>query len=653
MHVTGEAVYVDDMPVSDSLLVGRVVYSPHAHAKIKSFDLSDAKKVPGVHAVLCYEDIPGHNQMGPVVKDEVCLAENELRCVGQAMFLIAAETEEQGFEAESRIKVVFEPLEAILTIESAREKGNLLGPPARIERGNVEQALASAPHVLRGELKTGAQEHWYLESQVCLCIPGERNEIAVFSSTQHPSETQALIAELLGIGKHEVVVEVRRMGGAFGGKETQGNHTACWAALLCRATKRPVKIRLFRDDDMIMTGKRHRFLSTYEVGFDDEGSILGARFELNSDGGCATDLSFAIMQRAMLHADNAYYIPNVSVVGRVYKTNLPSNTAFRGFGGPQGMALIEQVIDRVARTLRKDPAEIRAKNFYGTSNRNTTPYEQTVENNRLQMIYDQLVKSSDYKVRRKQVDEFNGGNEFFKKGMALTPVKFGISFTTSFLNQAGALVLVYKDGTILVNHGGTEMGQGLHTKMQQVAAAEFGVSPDRVKVNATNTAKIPNTSATAASAGTDLNGMAVKNAVDTLKGRIAEAMAKIWTEEHPGSPSSTQSIAFENDEIFDSAHPDRRLAFAEAMPMMHLRQVPLGATGFYRTPTIGWDKEKGRGKPFYYYAFGMAVTEVLVDVLQAATPFSARTFSMMLEIPSIRKSIWVRWRGATYRGTDG
>ncbi|HEV8539227.1 MAG TPA: xanthine dehydrogenase molybdopterin binding subunit, partial [Bacteroidota bacterium] len=614
-HVTGEAIYVDDILVNEQLLVGRVVYSPHAHAKITTFDLAEAKKVPGVHAVLCYKDIPGRNQMGPVVKDEPCLAENEVICIGQAMFLIAAETEAQCLEAERKINVEFEQLEPILTIELAIEKNSLMGPPARIERGHVEATLASAPHVITGELRTGAQEHWYLESQLCLCIPGEGREMEVFSSTQHPSETQALIADLLGIGKHEVRVEVRRMGGAFGGKETQANHTACWSALLARATKRPVKIRLFRDDDMKITGKRHRFLTKYEAGFDDEGKLLAARFELNSDGGCATDLSFAIMQRAMLHADNAYYVPDFSVVGKVYKTNLPSNTAFRGFGGPQGMAVIETVIDRIARHLGKEPAEIRHRNFYGLESRNVTHYGETVENNRLFMIYDQLMKSSEYGRRRASINTFNAENEFFKKGMAITPVKFGISFTTSFLNQAGALVQLYKDGTILVNHGGTEMGQGLHTKMQQVAAAEFGVSPDRVRVNATDTSKVPNTSATAASAGADLNGMAVKNAVDILKGRIAEALAQIWNEKDRSIISRRDDIRFENNLITDSHYPKRTIAFAEAIPLLHLHQVQLSATGFYKTPNIGWDKEKGFGKPFHYYAFGMAVTEVLLDVL--------------------------------------
>jgi xanthine dehydrogenase molybdopterin binding subunit len=618
LHVTGEAVFVDDIPEGEQLLVGRVVYSPHAHARIKSFDLSEAKKVSGVHAVLCHEDIPGHNQMGPVVKDELCLAEDRVTFVGQGVFLIAAESTEQCHEAEKAIKIEYEPLDAILDIEMAIKKNNLMGPARWMQRGDVDAALESAPHVIKGELQTGAQEHWYLESQVCLCIPGEGNEMNVYSSTQHPSETQALIAELLNLPKNEIVVEVRRMGGAFGGKETQANHTACWAALLSSATKRPVKIRLFRDDDMIMTGKRHPFLMRYEAGFDNEGTLLAAKFELNSDGGAATDLSFAIMERAMFHVDNSYFVPNLSVEGRVWKTNLPSNTAFRGFGGPQGMAAIETIIDRIARYLHKDAAEIRRRNLYGTDSRNTTHYGEVVENNRLHMIYEQLAKSSEYEKRRKAVDEFNASNEFYRKGLAVTPVKFGISFTTTFLNQAGALVNVYKDGTILVNHGGTEMGQGLHTKIQQIAAAEFGVDVDTVKVNATNTSKVPNTSATAASAGTDLNGMAVKNAIDILKSRIATTVAQIFSEENPDSPSSSDNIAFADGVIVDSQHPDRRMAFADAMPQMNLRQVNLSATGFYKTPNIAWDKQRRVGRPFYYYAFGMAVTEILLDILTGA-----------------------------------
>jgi xanthine dehydrogenase molybdopterin binding subunit len=614
-HVTGQSVYVDDILVDERLLLGRVVYSSHAHAKIVSFDLSEAKKVPGVHAVLCYKDIPGENQMGPVVHDELVLAIDEATFIGQAMFLIAGETEEVCIEAEKMIKVEYEELEAILDIETAIEKNNLLGPPRKIERGDVENALKTAPHRIKGELRTGAQEHWYLETQACLCIPGEDKEMNVFSSTQHPSETQAIIAEVLGIPKNEVVVEVRRMGGAFGGKETQGNHTAAWTALLCHATKRPVKIRLFRDDDQIMTGKRHRFLIRYEAGFDNDGKLLVVKFDLNSDGGAATDLSFAILERAMLHADNAYYIPNMQVVGRAWKTNLPSNTAFRGFGGPQGMAGIEQIIDRIARFLKKDTADIRQLNFYGTQKNNVTHYGEEIEKNHLPIIYEQLMASSEYRQRREAVNTFNSKNEFYKKGLAITPVKFGISFTTSFLNQAGALVNIYKDGTVLVNHGGTEMGQGLHTKIQQIAAKELGISPERVKVNATNTSKVPNTSATAASAGTDLNGMAVKNAIDQLKYRLAKVAADHFNEQALEVKTVPDDIVFEDDTVYDMRHLKRKIVFGELMPIAVLKQVSLSATGFYRTPNVWFDREKGQGRPFHYYAFGMCVTEVIVDTL--------------------------------------
>jgi len=615
LHVTGEAHYIDDLPASGNLLVGRVVYSPRAHARILSFDLSKAQRAPGVEAVLSFKDIPGHNQMGPVVKDEPCLAEKEVTFVGQAMFLIAARTDAQCRAAEKLIDVKYKSLDSILTIEDAIRKNNLLGSPRSMSRGDAESAIADSSHVIKGELRTGAAEHWYLESQAALCVPGEGTEITVYSSSQSPSETQTLVAEVLGIRKKDVVVEVRRMGGAFGGKETQANHTACWSALLCRATGKPVKIRLFRDDDMIMTGKRHRFLIRYEAGFDDDGKLQAVKLELNSDAGGATDLSFAIMERAMLHCDNAYYVPNMSVVARVWKTNLPSNTAFRGFGGPQGMAAIETIIDRIARHLHKDSLEIRRKNFYGLSDNNVTHYGQTVENNRLHMLYDRLVESSDYAMRRMSIQEFNRTNEFYKKGLALTPVKFGISFTTTHLNQAGALVHIYNDGTILVNHGGTEMGQGLHTKIQQIAAAELGVSVDRVRVNATNTSKVPNTSSTAASAATDLNGMAVKNAIEILKDRIAAAIALLFNEQDASVSTDKNDIVFENNVIVDGRHPERKIGFAEAMPQMILRQVSLSSTGYYRTPGIKWDKVKGWGKPFHYYAFGMAVSEVLVDVL--------------------------------------
>ncbi len=614
-HVTGEAIYVDDMLINDQLLIGKVIYSPYAHANIKSFDLKEARSLPGVHIVLSHEDIPGENQMGPVVQDEPCLAQNEVHCIGQAVFLIAAESEEICREAEELIKIEYEPLEAILSIEQAMARNSLMGPERKIETGDVDKTLKKCKHKIKGTLKTGAQEHWYLETQAAVCIPGEDNEMMVYSSTQHPSETQAIVADVLGLKRNDVVVEMRRMGGAFGGKETQANHVAAWSALLAKATGRPVKIRLFRDDDQIITGKRHPYLINYEAGFDNEGTLIAADIELNANGGMATDLSFAILERAMFHVDNAYYIPNMKVIGRVWKTNQPSNTAFRGFGGPQGMAAIETIVDRIARHLKMDAAEIRRRNFYGINDRYLTHYDQKVEHNHLQMIYDRILDSSEYLKRRRDINEYNAIHDFKKKGMALTPVKFGISFTTSFLNQAGALVNIYRDGTVLVNHGGTEMGQGLHTKVQQIAATELGVRFDKIKLSATDTSKVPNTSATAASSGSDLNGMAVKNAIDKLKSRMIPFIVDHFNENDESIKAQAKDICFIDNCIIDSENPTRKIAFPEAVNLCYLKQVPLSATGYYRTPDIHFDKKKGKGKPFHYYAFGMAVTEVLLDTL--------------------------------------
>ncbi len=614
-HVSGKSVYINDMDAGTQMLYGKVVYSPHAHAKILSFNIDKAKLVKGVHAVLSYKDIPGLNQMGPVIHDEPCLAEDKVNFIGQAIFLIAAETMEIAQKAEKLIEVEYEILKPILSIEKAIQYNQLLSTPRIIKRCNADEAMQKAKHRLSGMLKTGAQEHWYLETQTSLCVPGEMNEYMVYSSTQNPNETQAIVAEVLGIPRNEVVVEIRRMGGAFGGKETQGNHVAAWASLLSYHTRRPVKIHLFRDDDQIMTGKRHRFVSSYEIGFDDDGMITAYKAELNSDAGATADLSMAILERAVLHADNSYFIPNISIIGKAWKTNLPSNTAFRGFGGPQGIAVIENAIDRIARFLKKDALEIRYKNFYGINDRNTTHYDEVVENNRLYTIYDQLINSSEYLKRRKEIDDFNANNEFYKKGMALTPVKFGISFTTAFLNQAGALVNIYLDGTVLVNHGGTEMGQGLHTKMQQIAAIELGISPEFVKVNATNTSKVPNTSATAASSGTDMNGMAVKNAIDIIKERLLTVALSEFNQKTYPNPSEIKNIVFYNNVVFDKIHPDRIILFKELISKAYLQQVSLSSTGFYKTPNIYFDRETGKGHPFHYYAFGMAVSEVKVDTL--------------------------------------
>ncbi|MDD2634422.1 MAG: xanthine dehydrogenase molybdopterin binding subunit [Bacteroidales bacterium] len=613
-QVSGEAIYIDDMLVSDRLLHAYIYTSPHAHAKILSFNLDKAKKVRGVHAVLSYKDIPGRNQMGPVFHDELVLAENIVECVGQAMFIIAAENQRAADEAMDFIEVEYEILKPVLTIKDAIENNSLLQPERKIEIGDINAGFASSTHILEGEFESGGQEHWYLETQICLTIPGEGNEIKAYCSTQHPSETQTIIAEVLGIGKHEVELECRRMGGAFGGKETQANHLAAWSSLLAVKTNRPVKLRLFRDIDQKITGKRHPYYYKYKVGFDDKGKIIAADIRHYLNGGYATDLTMAILERGMLHAENAYFIPNMKIVAKPMKTNLPSNVAFRGFGAPQGIFCIENIIDKIAFALKKDTVEVQKENFYGIDDKNMTPYQTKLNHNRLYVIYDQIIKSSNYVKRKLEIDKFNKENDFEKKGIALTPVKFGISFTTAFLNQAGALINVYNDGTILVNHGGTEMGQGLFTKIRTIAALEFGVSLSRIKINATNTSKVPNTSATAASSGTDLNGMAVKNGIGKLKKRLADFTADLLKNEHQMS-SKPQDIVFESDLIYDKNYSQIKYKFEELIKKAYIAQISLSATGFYRTPDIHFDRAGGKGNPFHYYAFGMGVSEVSVDIL--------------------------------------
>ncbi len=615
-HVTGKSIYINDLLVNEKLLIGKVVFSKSAHAKIKKINLKNALKVNGVKLILTYKDIPGENQMGPVIHDELCLAENEVMFIGQAILLIAAENDFAIKEAEKLIEIEYELLNSILDIESAIINNSLIAKPRFIEYGNVNKAIKESENKIEGELKINGQEHWYLETQTALAVPGEDKEIKIFASSQNPTETQAIVAEVLGISKNEVEVEVKRMGGGFGGKETQGNHVAAWAALLANATKCPVKIHLFRDDDQIMTGKRHRCFSKYKIGFNNKGLINFYKVEINIDAGSSTDLSMAILERAMLHAENSYYIPNVFIKGTAYKTNLPSNTAFRGFGGPQGMAIIENAIDKIARFLKKDSSEIRVINFYKNKINNITPYGQIVKNNNVKNIFDKIIKSSDYYKRRKQIEKFNSNNEFYKRGMALTPIKFGISFTTSFLNQAGALVNIYTDGTILVNHGGTEMGQGLNTKMLQIAANELGVDFCKVKVNATNTSKVPNTSPTAASSGSDLNGMAVKNAIDTIKSRlINEVVLSEFEKVFPKNKILKQNIVFENNYVFDKKNTKNKISFNEIIKAAYIKQVSLSSTGYYKTPNIYFDRQIGKGNPFYYFAYGVSVSEVEIDSL--------------------------------------
>jgi xanthine dehydrogenase large subunit len=610
-HVTGKAVYVADMHIGEQMLTGKVVFSPFAHARIVSVDFTEALKVNGVVDILDFRRIPGVNQLNPLTHDEPCLAEEKVNCIGQAILLIAAENEHAAIEAEKKIKIIYDTLEPVLTIQQAREKGTALAKTRKIETGKPEESLLKASHILEGELKIGGQEHWYLETQSALCVPDENREMMVYASSQNPSETQHVVSEVLGLQANQVVCEVKRMGGGFGGKETQASHVAAWSALLANATGRPVKIVLFRDDDQKYTGKRHPFEASYKIGFSDEGTIISYILDLHADAGMATDLSMAILERALFHADSSYYIPNMRVTGTMWKTNLPSNTAFRGFGGPQGMAVIEHAIDRVARYLGKDAAEIRYRNFYGLNKRNVTHFGQLIENNRLFQLWDALIVSSDYNKRRTEINGFNQKHFYIKRGIALTPVKFGISFTTAFLNQAGALVNIYKDGTVLVNHGGTEMGQGLHTKIKQIAALEFGLPLEKINLSPTNTSKVPNTSPTAASSGTDLNGMAVKNAIDKIKIRLDSLAKQLLSE----NDMASGELVYHDGLVFLSNMPDKKITFKELVIKAHLSQISLSATGFYGTPGLYYDKEKGRGNPFHYFAFGMAVSEVEVDIL--------------------------------------
>jgi xanthine dehydrogenase molybdopterin binding subunit len=609
-HLTGESVYVNDIGPGSRLLYGHLVYSRFAAAKIRSVNYQKALAVQGIKAILSFRDIPGENQIGPVYHDEVCLAENEVGFIGQAILLIAAETREAAQAAEKFIEIDFDPSEFIIDLETSIKSQNRLHPPKKIECGDLKNGFAGADFVFEGSFRTGGQEHWYLETQSSLAIPGEGREMKIFSSTQHPSETQAIVARVLGIQTNEVEVEVRRMGGAFGGKETQANHIAAWAALLANATGCPVKIHLNRDEDQIITGKRHDSLIIYKAGFNKKGKIIALEMDMNLNAGSSSDLTMAILERAMFHADNAYYIPNMKITGHTWKTNLPSNTAMRGFGAPQAMAAIENIIDRIARFLKKDSSKIRKLNFYKVRKENITHYGQKIENNRLQTLYDQLVSTSEYVTRRKNVSVFNRNNEYVKRGLALTPVKFGISFTTTFLNQAGALVNIYRDGTVQVNHGGTEMGQGLYSKIQQIASSGLGIDPGFVRVMPANTSKVPNTSATAASSGTDLNGMAVMKAVDKLKSRLKK-LACSMLDAH----SRPENLVFRENQIFNIQKPGDCITFQELISNAYIQRISLSATGFYKTPGISFDKETGQGKPFHYYAFGMAVSETEVDIL--------------------------------------
>ena len=610
-HVSGSAYYTDDAIQSGERLEVWPICSDRAHARFRV--RRSAVELPGVRVVLFADDIPGLNQTGSVRHDEPLLARDQVFYHGQLIGLVVGETEDACRAAVNTIEIEYEDLSAILSIEDAIAANSFHTDPNFIRRGDVDSGLEAAVHRLQGDFWLGGQDHFYLETQAAIAVPGEDESMQVTSSTQHPSEVQHLVSHVIGVKSHQVVVEAPRMGGGFGGKETQAAINACLAALAAKHTGKPVRVRWNRDQDMMITGKRHPFYARFDVGYEPDGKVVAVRAELVSDGGWSLDLSTAVTDRALFHLDNAYYFPNVEFSGRVARTNLSSNTAFRGFGGPQGMLVIEEILDRLARSLSLPPELVRQRNLYhGRGETNTTPYGQEIEDNRIQAIWEQLLHSSNFQPRRTEIAAWNSKHSSCKRGLAITPVKFGISFTATHFNQAGALVLIYQDGTVQVNHGGTEMGQGIHTNIQTIAACELGLTSDRIRVMPTRTDKVPNTSATAASSGTDLNGAAVRNACHELIERLAQVAADSLTQRY-GSPVAHDAVEFKSNSVFPKNSPENQLPFSEVVGAAYKQRISLSATGFYRTPGIHYNRGAGRGKPFHYFAVGAAVSEVEVD----------------------------------------
>ena len=621
LHVAGEATYIDDIPELAGTLHCALGLSPVANGRLTSVSLDAIRAMPGVVDVLTANDIPGTNDCGSIVHDDpiLCAIEKhddgsswgDIRYIGQPVFAVIAETRDAARRAAARAKdaLIIEAVPPVLTPQDAHARGQYVVPPIHVIRetndGGARGAIDRAPHKLKATLDVGGQEQFYLEGQISYAIPKEGGAMHVYCSTQHPSEMQHLVAHALHLHANEVHVECRRMGGGFGGKESQSAIFACVASVAAHKLQRPVKLRLDRDDDFMITGRRHCFWYEYEVGYDNEGRVLGVEITMVSRAGHSADLSGPVMTRALCHFDNAYWLPDVAMHGFSGKTNTQSNTAFRGFGGPQGVIAIENILDTVARKLERDPLDVRRINFYGKTENNVTPYKQVVTDNIIHELVAQLEESSDYRARRAEIASFNLKSEVLKRGIALAPLKFGISFNVKHFNQAGALVHVYTDGSILVNHGGTEMGQGLNTKVAQVVAHELGVNCESVRATATDTTKVANTSATAASTGADLNGKAAQDAARKIRERLAVCAAA----RHGGD---AKDVRFANDKVEVNG---RTLSFATVVGEAYLDRVQLWSDGFYATPGLSWDKEKMEGRPFFYYAYGAAVSEVIVDTL--------------------------------------
>jgi xanthine dehydrogenase molybdopterin binding subunit/xanthine dehydrogenase small subunit len=609
-HVTGRALYVDDTAQRRPMLEVWPVMAPHARAKITRRDATKARACAGIAAVLLAEDIPGENNVGPVRPDEPMLATDEIQFHGQIVAIVVGDSIRACRAAAALVEVDYVPLPPLLGVRAAMAAGSFHAPPHELVRGDVTAALAAAPHVLEGEFEFGGQEHFYLETQAAWAEAGEDGTMLVHSSTQHPSEIQNIVAEVLHVARHKVVVQSPRMGGGFGGKETQGNGPAAIVALAALKTGRPVRWQLDRDVDMTFTGKRHPFWAKFKVGYDGEGRLLGSQVELVSDGGWSMDLSQAICDRALFHLDNAYFIPAVRFTGRIAKTNVTSHTAFRGFGGPQGMLVVEEIVARVAGRLGLAPEVVRARNFYhGAGETNTTHYREDLGINRIQDVWNRVLTEAGFAERRRAIAAWNAQSGRVKRGLAVTPVKFGISFTLKHYNQAGALVLIYPDGSVQVNHGGTEMGQGLNAKMLGVAMRELGVSAEKIRLMPTSTDKVPNTSPTAASSGADLNGAAVRNACEILRERLRPVAAQLLGADE----TETRELDFAGDAVTVRGQPVRGVAFAAVCQRAYLERVSLSTTGFYKTPGIHWDWAKAAGRPFHYFSYGASVSEVEVD----------------------------------------
>jgi xanthine dehydrogenase large subunit len=604
-QVAGAATYVDDVPEVKGTLHAAPILSNVAHGRLRGVDASAALAMAGVKDVILARDIPGDPILATFSHDEPVFALDTVEFLGQVVGVVVAETVMQARRAARKVKLDIEALPAIVDVREALKAQSFVLPPVTVRRGEPEQGIANAPHKLSGSLEVGGQEHFYLEGQVGYALPLEQDQWWIYSSTQHPGEVQHWVAHALGLENHAVKVECRRMGGGFGGKETQAGHLAVWAALAARKTKRPVKLRLDRDDDFMVTGKRHPFAYDWEVGFDDEGRILGLKLELLANCGWSADLSGPVADRAVFHADNAYFLGDVEIVSYRCKTNVQSHTAFRGFGGPQGMIVTEAIMGDIARALGRDALDVRKVNLYGVEERNVTHYQMQVEDNILAPLLARLEDNASYRARREEIARWNAQSQVIKRGLALTPVKFGISFTATFFNQAGALVHCYTDGSVQVNHGGTEMGQGLHTKVCQIVADELGIPFERVRITATDTSKIPNASATAASSGTDLNGRAAQFAARQIRERLAAYVA----EKQNCRPGQ---VVFANGQV---SGPEAVMSWEQLLDDAYHSRVQLWSDGFYKTPKIHYDKHTLTGRPFYYFAYGAACTEVAIDTL--------------------------------------